>query len=315
MGEEVLDADGEVVVGVEEAGGAGDDAVAVVVGVGGEGDVVFVLVGDDGGHGEGGGAVHADCAVPVAGHEAEGGVDVGVEDFEGEFVLLGDAGPVVDAGAAEGVDGEFESGGGDGGEVDDVGEVVDVGGDVVVAVGGGGGEGAGVGDALDGRLVPARCGEEVVGAVLDPLGGGGVGGAAVGGVVFEAAVLGGVVGGGDDDAVGLGFAWVCGVVGEDGVGEGGGGGVGEVLVDEVVSMLLAARTSRAVAKAGSERAWVSWARKRGPVVPLLWRYSTMAWVMAAMWSSLKAVLKEEPRWPEVPKETRWAGMAGSGWSS
>ena len=34
----------------------------------------------------------------------------------------------------------------------------------------------------------------------------------------------------------------------------------------MVSMLLAARTSRAVAKAGSERAWVSCARKRGPVV-------------------------------------------------
>ena len=43
MGEEVLDADGEVVVGVEEAGGAGDDAVAVVIGVGGEGYVVLWL--------------------------------------------------------------------------------------------------------------------------------------------------------------------------------------------------------------------------------------------------------------------------------
>ena len=47
-------------------------------------------------------------AVPVAGHEAEGGVDVWVEDFEGELVLLGDAGPVEDAGSAEGVDGELE---------------------------------------------------------------------------------------------------------------------------------------------------------------------------------------------------------------
>ena len=81
MGEEVLDADGEVVVGVEQAGGAGDDAVAVVVGVGGEGYVVLVFVGDHGGHGVGAGAVHADAAVPVAGHEAEGGVYVVVEDF------------------------------------------------------------------------------------------------------------------------------------------------------------------------------------------------------------------------------------------
>ncbi len=79
--EEVLDADGEVVVGVEETGGAGDDAVAVVVGVGGEGYVVFFLIGDHAGHCVGRRTVHADAAVPVGGHEAEGGVDVGVEDL------------------------------------------------------------------------------------------------------------------------------------------------------------------------------------------------------------------------------------------
>ncbi len=81
MGEEVLDADGEVVVGVEESGGAGDDAVAVVVGVGGEGYVVFFFVRNHGGHCVGAGAVHADAAVPVAGHEAEGLVGVGVENL------------------------------------------------------------------------------------------------------------------------------------------------------------------------------------------------------------------------------------------
>ena len=98
--EEVLDADCEVVVGIEEAGGAGDDAVAVVVGVGGEGYVVLGPIGDHAGHGVGAGAIHADAAVPVAGHEAEGGIDMAVEDFEGEFVLFGDAGPVVDSGSA-----------------------------------------------------------------------------------------------------------------------------------------------------------------------------------------------------------------------
>ena len=78
------------------------------------------------------------------------------------------------------------------------------------------------------RLTPVRSvGDEFVGAVLDPLGGGGVGGAAVGWVVLEAAVLGWVVGGRDDDAVGLRLAVVGGVVGEDGVGERGGGGVAE----------------------------------------------------------------------------------------
>ena len=56
--------------------------------------------------------------------------------------------------------------------------------------------------------------------------------------------------------------------------EGGGGGVGELLVNRWCGRELAARTSRAVAKAGSERAWVSWARKRGPVVPSFERNST-----------------------------------------
>ena len=38
----------------------------------------------------------------------------------------------------------------------------------------------------------------------------------------------------------------------------------------------------------------------------------IAAVIATMWASLKAVSKEEPRWPEVPKTTFWAGTAGSG---
>ena len=233
MGEEVLDADSEVVVGVEEAGGAGDDAVAVVVGVGGPGYVELVFVGDHGGHGEGAGAVHADFAVPVAGHEAEGGVDVGVEELDGEFVLVDDAWPVVDASTAEGIDCELEGGTGKDVEVDDVGEVVDVGGDVVVAVGGGGVEGC---LKVDAFYVGESVGDDLVGAVLDPLGGGGVCGAAVGWVVFEASIFGRVVGGSDNDAVGevggMGGisrgngACVCFVIGEDGVGEGGGGGVG-----------------------------------------------------------------------------------------
>ena len=97
-----------------------------------------------------------------------------------------------------------------------------------MAVGLVGGEGSGVGDAFDGG---EAGGDDVVGAVLDPLGGGGVGWAAVGWVVFEAAVFGWVVGRGDDDAVAT-VELEVGVAGEDGVGEGGGGGVAEMLVDE-----------------------------------------------------------------------------------
>ncbi len=133
----------------------------------------------------------------------------------------------MDAGSAERIDGELEGGASKSVEVDDVGEVVDIGGDVVVAVGVVGGERSGVGDALD--AVEAG-GDEFVGAVLDPLGGGGVGWAAVGRVVLEAAVFGWVVRGRDDDAVGA-VQFQVAIAGEDGVGEGGRGGVAEVLVD------------------------------------------------------------------------------------
>src|SRR5271167_3643957 len=145
------------------------------------------------------------------------------------MILFGDAGPIVDAGSAERVDGEREGGVGEDVEVDDAAEIIDVGGDVVVAVSGGGGEGFGVGDFFYGGISLAAgaeiCGDDLVGAVFDPLCCGGVGGAAVGWVVLEPAVLGWVVRGGDDDAVGE-VDLATAVVGEDGVREGRRGGVG-----------------------------------------------------------------------------------------
>ena len=42
------------------------------------------------------------------------------------------------------------------------------------------------------------------------------------------------------------------------------------------------------------------------------RYSTIACVVAAMWSSLKVVASDEPRWPDVPKATACSEFAGSG---
>ena len=77
---------------------------------------------------------------------------------------------------------------------------------------------------------------------------------------------------------------------------------------------LAASTSSAVAVAGSERPWVSLPMKSGPSVPWAARYSQIACVVAAMWSSLKDVDSDEPRWPEVPKATRCSTTDGSGCS-
>ena len=50
----------------------------------------------------------------------------------------------------------------------------------------------------------------------------------------------------------------------------------------------------------------------GPSVPWAARYRQIASVVAAMCASLNAPLSDEPRWPDVPKATRWAGSDGSG---
>lgn len=214
-------------IGIEQADAFGDDAVAVVIGVAGPGDIEFVLQRDEAGHGIGRGAIHADFAVPIERHEAEGGIDEFVDDGEVETVVFGDARPVSDTSAAEGIDTEDKAGTFDGFHIDDGGEVIDVSGDEIIAVGGGGEEGFGIVDALD---AAETLGQKIVGEVFDPFGGGGVGGAAGGGVVFEAAIFGRVVGRGDDDAVGEAIFSVA-VVGEDGVRERRGGSVAAVLID------------------------------------------------------------------------------------
>src|SRR4029450_13887276 len=122
---QVGDHGGQVVVGGEQPGAAGDDAVAVGggAGVGGEGDVEAVAQADQAGHGVAGGRVHADLAVPVHAHEREGRVDGLVDHLQVEPVAVGDGAPVVDRGPAQGVDAQAQSGAADGVGVDDGGQV------------------------------------------------------------------------------------------------------------------------------------------------------------------------------------------------
>jgi hypothetical protein len=80
----------------------------------------------------------------------------------------------------------------------------------------------------------------------------------------------------------------------------------------MTSTPFAASTSSAVMKAGFESACVSKPMKSGPSMPSCLRWRQIACVIATMWSSLKAVWSDEPRWPEVPKTTRCADSDGSG---
>ena len=80
----------------------------------------------------------------------------------------------------------------------------------------------------------------------------------------------------------------------------------------MTSTPLAASTSSALARAGTDRACVSMPRNNGPSMPFCLRYSQIACVMARMCHSLNALSNAEPRCPEVPNETRCGGTKASG---
>src|SRR3546814_5125926 len=66
------------------------------------------------------GRVHADPAVPVQGHEREPGIDLLADHVEIQRIALGDARPVVHAGAAERIDAHAPAGAADQVEVQHV---------------------------------------------------------------------------------------------------------------------------------------------------------------------------------------------------
>jgi hypothetical protein len=91
-----------------------DDAMAVHVGVVAPGDVEAVLQVHQTGHGVGAGAVHADLAVVVQGHEGEGRVHPVVHHPDVQAVFFGDGLPVGHRRAAHGVHADPEPGIADG---------------------------------------------------------------------------------------------------------------------------------------------------------------------------------------------------------
>ena len=56
-------------------------------------------------------------------------------------------------------------------------------------------------------------------------------------------------------------------------------------------------------------------QEQRPAIPFCLRYSQIACVTARMCHSLNARLNDDPRWPDVPNETRCAGNLGSGRSA
>src|SRR6202040_154070 len=89
-------------------------------------DIKAILERDEALHRVRRGTVHPDLSVPIHRHKSKGRIDDVAHDRQRNPVPLGDQGPITYAGAAKGVDTEFEIGGADGLEVDDRREIPDV---------------------------------------------------------------------------------------------------------------------------------------------------------------------------------------------
>ncbi|CCJ87939.1 hypothetical protein BN133_4316 [Cronobacter dublinensis 582] len=119
MLEQIVDSDSEIVVRVHQTCRS-DDAVAVVVRVVGERQIELIAQRQQARHRGFRGAVHTDSAVFIEVHKAESLIHLIVNEGEIELVVLRDALPVFDAGAAQRVDAKLQARFLDSGHVDDL---------------------------------------------------------------------------------------------------------------------------------------------------------------------------------------------------
>ncbi len=198
---------------IHQAARAGHDAVPVGVGVVGKGDVEFLAHPDQPRHCVRRGAVHPDFSVPIHGHEAEGRIDRIADDRRRKTIALDDRLPVMDPGAAQRIDAYSDARGADRLHVDDTSEVGDIGPDVIMAMNARRFARAVIGDAF---YAAQTVLEKAVGGALDHRSDIGIRRAAIGRIIFEAAILGGIMRRRDHHAVGK-TAVAALVMGQDGV--------------------------------------------------------------------------------------------------
>jgi hypothetical protein len=178
----------------------------------GEGNPIAVFEADESGHRIWTGAVHANDAVVVDGHERKGRINPRIDDCDLQSIGGIDRLPVIDGGAAKRVDRETEPSGANGVHVDHVAQIVDIGKDEIFLV-----SRIGVDRNPEGNPLHAgiAVSQKLIGPVFDPLGRVGVGRPPIGWVVLEPAVRRWVVRGGNDNAIGQSIVAGA-VVNEDG---------------------------------------------------------------------------------------------------
>ena len=103
VGVEIVDRDREVVIGIEEPAGGGNDAVPIEIRIVSNSNVIGFFEFDEPAHSVRRGAVHTGFTVVIAVHEAEGGIGEVVADVDIEAVGFADGVPVCHTGTAHGI--------------------------------------------------------------------------------------------------------------------------------------------------------------------------------------------------------------------
>ena len=206
---------------------SGDDAVPVGIRVAGKGQVKIAPHLQQAVHGIRGRAVHADLAVLVAGHKAEGGVHLPVHDDKIQTICLGNGLPQRKTRATQRIHAQLEARRGDGLHVEHLGEIFHIGAGKIKLLHQGRRFRLAQMDEPDRAIARLKI---LVGGFFYPGGNVGFRRAAVGRIVFEAAVTGRIVRRGDDDAVRQ-AVFPPGIPAQDGMGNGRSGRIGAVLGD------------------------------------------------------------------------------------
>ena len=204
MLEQVIDRNRQIVVRVHQPC-RGDDAVTVIIRIICEGKVKLVAQRQQASHRALGGAVHADRAVFIQVHKAEGLIDMVVNDGQIQLVVLCNTFPVFDTGTAERVNAQLQTGFLDRRHIDDIRQPFNERLHQILLFHVAGGHRLVQGNALH---TVQTGGQQGVGTIFHHFGDVGVSRATIRWVVFDAAIFRRVVGWRDHNTIGLRAAFL-----------------------------------------------------------------------------------------------------------
>src|ERR1039458_8700747 len=132
MGEQVLNGNRQIVIGIHQSRGGRNDAVPVRVRVVGKGYLVTIFEAGEPRHRVRTGAVHANLAVMIHGHERKRWINLRIYDVNVQAIRRIDRLPVRPGGTAKWIDAQLQISRADRLHVDDVVQILDIGPDEVL---------------------------------------------------------------------------------------------------------------------------------------------------------------------------------------